>query len=305
MNKKIIITGATGFIGKKLSKALIDRGEQVTIFTQSIEKGRAEIQNAYEYVKWNYKNPNEWRQHLDGKDAVIHLAGANLFARRWNKEYKKLIMESREISSRNIIEAISKAKKKPSIFICSSAVGYYGESGDSTLTEDSSNGNDFLASVCKEWESSAAEVEKLGVRRVSIRTGLILSIEEGPLKEMLLPFKLFVGGPLGNGKQWFPWIHIEDIIGIYLFALDNDGLKGSVNATAPNPVRMKEFTQALGKILHRPSFFSVPELVLRVVLGEFASAVTASLRVIPKKLKDINYKFRFERLEEALRDLIK
>jgi uncharacterized protein (TIGR01777 family) len=304
MNKKIIITGATGFIGKKLSKALIERGEQLTIFTQSLEKGKTEIPNAYDYVRWDYNNPGEWEKHLNGKDAVIHLAGANLFGRRWNKEYKKTIMESREIGTRNIVEAISKAEKKPPVFICSSAVGYYGDSGNSTLTEDSPNGNDFLASVCMRWESSAAEVEKLGVRRVSIRTGLILSIEEGALKKMLLPFKLFIGGSLGDGKQWFPWIHVDDIIGIYLYALDNVNLKGSVNAAAPNPVRMKEFARTLGKTLHKPSFFSVPEFVLRVVLGEFAYAVTASLKVTPQKLKDMNYKFKFERLEDALKDLL-
>ena len=304
MSKKIIITGATGFIGKKLSRALIERGEQLTIFTQSIRKGKIETPNAYEYVKWDYRSPREWEKHLEGKDAVIHLAGANLFGRRWNKEYKKRIMESREISTRNLVKAISKAEKKPSVFISSSAVGYYGDSGDSILTEGSPYGADFLASVCRRWESASADVEKLGVRRVSIRTGLILSTKEGALKKMLVPFKLFVGGSLGDGKQWFPWVHIDDIIGIYLYALDNDNLKGPINAAAPNPVRMKEFTRTLGKILRRPSIFSVPEFVLRVVLGEFAYAVTSSLNVIPQKLKDINYKFKYERLEDALRDLL-
>ena len=304
MNKKIIITGATGFIGKKLSNVLIARGEQLIIFTRSIDKGKTEIPSAYEFVKWDYKNPHEWEKHLDGKDAVIHLAGANLYAKRWSEEYKKLIVESREISTKNIVAAIKKANKKPSVLICPSGVNYYGDSGDTILTENSFNGNDFLASVCKRWEASAAEVEKTGVRRVSIRTAPALSTEEGTLKEMLLPFKLFIGGSLGNGKQWFPWIHIDDLIGIYLYALDNDNLNGPVNGCAPNPVRMKEFAQTLGKILHRPSFFSVPKFALKVVLGEFAESITASLRVVPEKLNDMNYKFKFERLEEALRDLL-
>lgn len=304
MNKKIIITGATGFIGTKLTNTLINRGDEVTIFTRN-DNVKKVIAGVKEYVKWDYKNPSLWEKHITGKDAIIHLAGANLFGKRWNNKYKEIIVESRETSTYNIVKAIQKSDKKPSVFISGSAVGYYGNSGDTLLTEDSIAGNDFLATVCRKWEAAATEVERFGVRRVSLRTGLVLSTEEGTLKKMLLPFKLFVGGPLGNGKQWFPWIHINDLINIFLFALDNINISGAVNGAVPNPVRMKEFTKTLGKVLKRPSFFPVPEFVLRIVLGEFADAVVASLRVAPKKLMNYNFQFKFIELESALRDLLR
>jgi uncharacterized protein (TIGR01777 family) len=302
--KKIIITGATGFIGARLTKSLIERGDEVTVFTRSMEKINS-IPGVKEYVKWDYRNPAEWERYIERKGAVIHLAGANLFGRRWNDNYKKLIVDSREVSTLNLAKAIKKIEKKPEVFICASAVGYYGNSENNLLTENSPAGNDFLATVCKRWEAAAAEVEKAGVRRISIRTGLVLSTEEGTLKKMLLPFKLFIGGSLGNGKQWFPWIHIDDLINIFLFTLDNNNVNGTLNASSPNPVRMKEFTKTLGKVLRRPSFFTVPEFVLKIVLGEFADAVVASFRVVPEKLIDNNFQFEFVELESALRDLLK
>jgi uncharacterized protein len=305
MPKKIVITGATGLIGENLCKALIARGDEVYIYTRNINKAKKIIPNANEYIEWDYKNPSGWKEILNKKDAVIHLAGANLFAKRWSESYKKIILNSRVKSTRNLINAISAVQEKPKVFICASAVGYYGDSGEKLLTENMESGNDFLALVVEAWENEAAQIERLEIRRVSVRTGVVLNPEEGALKEMLLPFKLFAGGPLGSGKQWFPWIHIDDIINIYLYSLDNDDLSGAVNAASPNPVKMKEFAKTLGKVLHRPSFFKVPEFALRLAVGESEESITSSLKIVPQKLLDQGFQFKFDHLKDALINLLK
>jgi hypothetical protein len=302
---KIIITGATGLIGRTLCEKLISRGDGITVFSRNVEKAKKNLPQVNNFVEWDYKNPDKWDNEIKGKDAVIHLAGANLFGKRWNDDYKSKILESRQISTRNIVNAIINAKTKPSTLICSSAVGIYGERGDELLTEDSSTGNDFLAQVCKTWEDEAAKVESAGVRRVSIRTGIVLSKNDGALKQMLLPFKFFVGGPLGNGKQWFPWIHIDDLIDSCIFSLDNPNVNGAVNGVSPNPVTMNEFAKVLGKALHRPSFFKVPVFALKIAVGEFAESILASIRAVPEKLIRNNFKFKFEGLNVALKDLLK
>ena len=304
MAKKIIITGATGLVGKNISSELIKKSEEVIVFTRNVEAGKNKVPNASMYLKWNYDKPEEWKEHINNSKAIIHLAGANLASKRWSKKYKKIITESRIKSTQNLIKAVSEAKNKPEVFICSSAVGYYGNSGDTLLTEDSAPGNDFLANLCIQWEKAAEEIETFGIRRVSIRSGLVLSKEEGILKKFLLPYNLYVGGKLGNGNQWFPWIHINDIVNIYLFSLYNK-IDEAINAVSPNPVRMKEFAYELGKTLNKPSFFKVPEFLLRIVLGEQAKAALSSLRVIPQKLNNHNFKFEFENLSLCLKDLLK
>ena len=304
MSKKILITGATGLIGLKLCKMLIGRGDHLTIFTRDLQKAKKEISGAREYVSWNYNIPGEWSGCINGKDAVIHLAGASIAGKRWNKEYKDIIMESREKSTRSLVNAIEQAAQKPSSFISSSAVGYYGNSGNTILTEDSDNRNDFLSNVCKVWEEEAEKVERLGVRRVSVRTGIVLSKDGGALKQMLPAFRFFAGGPLGNGRQWFPWIHIDDLIRIYIYALDNSSVSGSINAAAVNPITMKEFAKKLGKTLHRPAIIPVPLFALKMAIGESAKAVVASQRVVPEKLLRGGFKFKFENAEDALRDLL-
>ena len=302
---KIIITGATGLIGRSLCERLINRGDEVTVFTRDVDKAKNLLPQIKKFVDWDYKNPDRWQSEINNVDAVIHLAGANLFGKRWNENYKRKILESRQISTQNLVNAIASVNNKPSTFICSSAVGIYGNRRDQLLAEESAPGNDFLAQVCKTWEEEAAKVETSAVRRVSIRTGIVLSTKEGALKQMLLPFKLFVGGPLGNGKQWFPWIHIDDLVNTFLFCLDNTNVKGAANGVSPNPVRMNEFAKTLGNVLHRPSFFKVPAFALKIIAGEFADSITASLRVVPEKLAQNNYNFKFEKLEEALEDLLK
>ena len=301
--KKILITGATGSIGKILMQNLIAKGDEAIIFTRNIENARKKLPNASKYVKWNYKNPEEWNDHLNGVDAVIHLAGANLSSKRWNEEFKKLVYDSRVLSTRNLVEAIKAAEKKPKSFICASAVGYYGNRYDEVLDEESSPGDDYMANLCKDWEAEAAKVEQYGVRRISVRTGLVLSKDEGVLKQLYLPFKLFVGGPLSNGRQWFPWIHIIDIIGIYLQAIDNADLNGGINAASPGIVRMNEFAKTFGKVLHRPSLFNIPKFAMKLVAGEVADYAVMSQRISVDKILNAGYEFKFENLEEALRDL--
>lgn len=304
MIKTITITGATGFIGKKLLYALQDRGDKVIVFSRDTEKAKSLFPAAAECVEWDYNKPELWKSYLENCDAVVHLAGANLFSKRWNDDFKKAVLKSREVSTKNLVEAIKSCAHKPEVFISASGIGYYGDCGDTVLDENSPKGNDFLADVCEAWESEARMIDELGVRNVQIRTGLVLSPEDGALKQMLPPFKFFIGGPLGNGKQWSSWLHIDDIVGIYLHAIDNKNLSGAVNAASPNPLRMKEFAKTLGKVLKRPSLFSVPKFVLKIVVGEAAEVVTASQRVDVKKLFKSGYKFKFDNLEDALRDLL-
>jgi len=305
MSKKIVITGASGLIGTNLTKVLISRGDKVYVFTRNTDKAKNIIHGAAEYIKWDYSKPDEWTEHLNGKDAVIHLAGANISGKRWSTNYKEMILRSRELSTRNLANAISLLNEKPNAFICASGVNYYGDSGDKSLTEKEEAGNDFLANVCKIWESEAKKVEKAGVRRISVRTGVVLTPEEGALKKMLIAFKLFIGGPLGSGTQWFPWVHLDDIVNIYTYLLDNNNLSGAFNASSPNPVTMNEFAKTLGKILKRPSFFKVPKFALKLAAGEVADIITASLKVIPERLMDYGYKFKFLNLKDALDDLFK
>lgn len=303
MNRKIIITGATGLIGRHLCKALIDLHDDVFVFTRNVENGKKDLPFVKHFIKWDYNKPDKWIKEIDGAFAIIHLAGANLFGKRWSASYKKEIIESRELTTRSLVHAIAEAKVKPEVFISSSAVGIYGSRGDEELTEESSLGNDFLATVCKAWEYEASKVEQYGVRRVSIRTAIVLDKEEGALPEMMGPYKYYIGGPLGNGKQWYPWIHIRDLVNIYLYALDND-LSGPVNAVAPTCITMNEFSKSLGDVISKPSGFKVPSFVLRIVVGEGAKALLSSMKVSPKILLERGFTFRYALLRPALLQLL-
>jgi uncharacterized protein (TIGR01777 family) len=305
MPKKIVITGATGLIGKKISETLINRGDELIIFTRSPEKAKQIIPGAKEYVKWNYNNPHEWKEKINGVDSVIHLAGENVMGKRWTDKYKNKILESRIVSTKNLVEVISHSKQKPESFISASAVGFYPYSETEEFTEDSKPGNHFLSNVTKQWEDETAVVEKYGVRCVNIRTGIVLDKNEGALAKMILPFKLFIGGPLGNGKQWFPWIHINDVVGIYVFALDNENITGVLNAVAPEFINMKSFCKNLGKVINRPSIFKVPSFVLNIVLGKGAEAVLSGSKIKPQRTLGFGYKFLFDNSFKALSDILK
>jgi len=301
--EKIVVTGATGLIGKVLCNTLIERGDELTIFSTNTGKAKTLFPFAKEVVEWkDYEK--DYSSFIEGKDAVIHLAGANVAGKRWTTGYKNEIYRSRINTTRNLVSSIELCKQKPEVFISASAIGFYGDRENTSLTEESSCGNDFLSRVCTDWEAASERLENVNVRRVVVRTGIVLSNEEGALKKMLLPFKLFVGGQLGNGKQWFSWIHIDDIISLYLFLLENKNLSGIFNAAAPQPVEMKVFAKTLGKVLHKPSLFSVPEFILQLAMGESASAILASQKVFPQALVNAGYKFKFENLEPALQQLL-
>ena len=263
---KIVLTGGSGLIGNKLGIKLSGNGHEVTILTRNQSLAQINQTWANQIKEWNYANPEQWKNFIDEKDAIVNLVGANLSAKRWSKNYKKIIYDSRVISTRNMVNAISTCKVKPRALITVSAVGIYGDRGDEILSENSNYANDFLAILCKDWENEAAKVESLGVRRVTLRIGIVLSTEGGMLKKLLLPYKLFLGGKLGNGNQWFPWIHIQDIINIIEFALANDSLTGVINCCAPGIVKMKDFAKTFGRIIHRPSYLFIPKFIIKIIL---------------------------------------
>ncbi len=301
--KKILITGATGLIGRELCKTLSSRGDELTIFSTNVERAKTILPFAKEVITWkDYEK--DYSTYFEGKDAVIHLAGASVAGKRWTTNYKNEIYDSRINTTRNLVSSIALCKDKPKVFISASAIGFYGEGGNSILTEASPSGKNFLSNVCMEWEKASGRLETFNVRRAIVRTGIVLSTHDGALKKMLLPFQFYLGGQLGSGRQWFSWVHIADIISLYLFLLDNQKLKGIFNAVSPQPVQMKTFADTLGKVLHKPSIFSVPKFVLRLVMGESASAILASQKVKPEALLQVGFKFKYENLETTLTELL-
>src|SRR6476660_8283764 len=232
--KRVVITGATGLIGKRLTKELVSRGYRVTVFSRNPDKAERALPEASDHVAWQ-PDSGDWAKHIDGAYAVINLAGAGIFNRRWTKSYKKIIMESRVRGTRALVDAIARAKEKPSVLINGSAVGYYGLTDSEMLDESSPPGNDFLAHVVQAWEREAAKAEALGVRVAMLRSGIVLAREGGALTLMSLPFKLFIGGPVLPGTQYFSWVHIDDEVGIILMALENEAATGPINSSAPEP----------------------------------------------------------------------
>ncbi len=300
--KRVVITGATGMIGKKVSARLIESGYKISVLSLNSVRAEQIIPGAAEYVDWNLKS-RDWYYVLENKDAVIHLAGENIMSKRWTDTHKKNIISSRVDTTHSMVDAINNAVNKPKVFISASAVGYYGNS-EKEVDEYSAVGNDFLAHVVEMWESSSIKLPS-DIRRVYVRIGMVLDKSEGVLAKMIPPFKYFVGGPLGSGNQWFPWVHIDDVVGIFLFALENAGANGVLNAGSPNPVRMKEFCKKLGSVTNRPSLINVPGFVLKFFLGEAADAILSGAKVIPKRTEQAGYKFIFTELKSALENLIR
>jgi uncharacterized protein (TIGR01777 family) len=292
---KVAVAGANGLIGSNLVRALRARGDEVVPLVRN-------PRNPGE-VRWDPKAGGEWTRALDGVDGVVNLAGANVGGKRWSEDYKKEIRESRLQATRALVEGMRSASRRPRAFVSASAVGYYGGRGDEEVTESTPPGRDFLAEVCKAWEGEAAHAEQLGVRTVLLRTGVVLDGNDGALKKMVPPFKAFVGGPIGSGRQWVPWIHIGDEVGLILWALDGT-VRGPVDATAPNPARMKDFARALGRALGRPSLLPVPGFALRLAMGEMAEVLLEGQRAVPRKALEGGYRFQFEDLEGAFRDLL-
>jgi uncharacterized protein (TIGR01777 family) len=297
---KVVITGGLGFIGTQLSTRLLERGHQVTVVDHSA-KPRPYTPRKVKYVSADTTVPGAWQEEVGIQDAVINLAGTSIF-RRWNDETKRLIYDSRILTTRNVAEAMD--EEKGALLCSTSAVGYYGFRGDEELTEDDSPGNDFLAKVCVDWEKEAQKAADKGVRVALTRFGIVLGRTGGVLGQMIPPFRKFVGGPLGSGRQWFSWIHMEDLLKAFLFVFDNGDIHGPVNFCSPNPVRNRGLAKALGKVLSRPSFLTLPGFMLRVVLGDFGSVLVEGQRVVPTKLLKHGFVFEYPEIMGALQEVM-
>ena len=298
---KIILTGGSGFIGSRLVERLAMKGHDVIVLTR--DPSSLEIRK-YSNVKakqWDGKNSGAWSSEVDGADAVMNFAGESIGGKRWTSKQKEKILNSRIDATRALIDAMKQAKKKPGVLINASAVGYYGPVEEGEVMESHQPGNDFLAGVCKRWEQEAQAAEQLGVRVVILRQGVVIDKGGGALEKMSLPYKMFVGGPVGSGRQWFPWIHRNDAVNIALFAAENISIAGPVNVVAPEIVRMKEFSKALGRAMHRPSVLPVPGFVLKVALGEMSEMLLTGQRVVPARLTVAGYSFLYPQLDRALR----
>jgi uncharacterized protein (TIGR01777 family) len=296
----ITITGATGFIGQRLIARLLRDGHELRVLGRS---RRPELPADVRFFAWDAMAGEPPGASLEGADAVIHLAGEPV-AQRWSEDVKRRIRESRIKGTSHLVQALSNVLRRPAVLVSASATGYYGDRGDELLTESSPPGAGFLAEVCVEWEKQAYKAEALGVRTVAVRTGLVLGREGGALKQMLPAFRLGAGAKLGSGKQWMSWIHVDDLIELYVFALRGE-LRGPMNGTAPNPVRNSEFTGALAEALHRPAFVSAPEFALKLLFGEMAQILLASQRVLPDVAERAGFRFAHPALAQALADLLK
>jgi uncharacterized protein len=296
----LLITGASGFIGSKLVERL---GPSHDLKLLTRRRPREAGFGKKQWIFWEPGTAGEWESCVDGADGIINLAGEPIANKRWSSEQKDRIRSSRVNTTRALVRAIAKAKGKPKFLISGSAVGYYGPRGDEPLTENSPAGAGFLADVCREWEDEAMQAQNHGVRVALLRTGIVLGKGGGALAKMVKPFKLFAGGYLGSGKQWMPWIHVEDEVGLIQFLMEKENAAGAFNATAPNPVTMEEFCQALARALNRPSWAPVPGSVLTLLLGEMAEMLLTGQRALPKAAQELGYSFRYPNILEALRSL--
>lgn len=298
---KALVTGATGFVGPRLLRLL----DSPVVVSRNPERARQAIGNlAGPIFRWDPLHEPLPAEALDGVGVVYHLAGESVAEGRWTAAQKARIRESRVIGTRHLVQGIAQAERKPSVLVSASAVGFYGNRGDDELTESSSPADDFLAEVCVAWEREAMAAQQHGVRTVTARTGIVLGAGGGALGKMLTPFKLGAGGPLGNGRQWMPWIHVADLARLYVHAADTASIRGPMNAVAPNPVRNSEFTKALGRQLHRPAFMPAPYLGLRLLFGEFAQVLFASQRVLPKVALETGFVFQYPDIAAALREIL-
>lgn len=305
---KIFIMGGTGLIGSSLIPKLSKRGDRVVLLTRRLAHAQERWGSQCTIVEGDPMKAGSWIDAVKDCDAVVNLAGESIFARRWNEEFKALLRASRIQSTENVVRALKDNPKTPTgnpkVLVNASAIGYYGPRGDEELTEEGSIGDDTLARVAVEWEQAARAAEASGIRVALIRIGVVLGKEGGALPQMLTPFKLGLGGPIGSGKHWFSWIHMDDMVGILLLGLDHPQARGPINGTAQHPVTNKVFSKALGRALHRPAIFPVPVFMLRLRFGEVAEVLAAGQRVIPAKALTLGYQFRFPDIEPALANLL-
>jgi uncharacterized protein len=302
---KIVVAGGSGFIGGVLIPRLVAEGHNVVLLTRSPVGVRRRVDNRVQVEQWDGKTLGVWSSHIESADAVLNFAGESIAGKRWTPAQKQRIIDSRVDATNAIVTAIGRASKKPEVLINASAVGFYGPVENGDVPEEHPRGNTFLSETTDRWEQSARVVRQHGVRLVLLRISVVLGERGGALAKMLLPFRLFVGGPIGTGRQWFPWVHVDDLVNIVLFALSNQSVSGPVNVAAPESVTMKEFCGALGKALHRPSWVPVPALFLKLLLGEMSDMVLTGQRAVPKALERHGFKFKFPHLSSALADILR
>jgi len=302
---RVIITGATGFIGRALCKAL-HKDYEVIALSRDARRAAKSVGDLAKVLEWDGRTTGSWFKQANGAFAIINLAGENVASGRWNESKKAGILHSRLDSSRAVLEVTKQVDKKPTVVILASAIGYYGSRQNEKLDETSTPGKGFLANVCQRVESSAEAIEDLGVRCVVIRTGIVLGRDGGAFTKLVKPFRFYLGGHLGNGRQWFSWIHLEDEVKAIKFLMENEHLKGVFNLTAPQPLTMKEFCKILGKVLHRPSWLNVPAFAARLAFGEMADEMLLSgQKVLPKRLLNTGFDFQYTNVEQALNSIIK
>ncbi len=299
---KVAITGATGFVGSRLVEKLLSQGHQLLILTRN-QTTAARIFPKLEIVAYTPTESGAWQNAIAGCDAVVNLAGVPIAEHRWTSQRKEEIFNSRKLGTQKIVEAIAQANPKPTVLINTSAIGYYGTSETVSFDESSASGNDFLAQVCQNWEGEAMKVKEAGVRLVILRFGIVLG-HGGALAKMLPPFQMFAGGPIGTGKQWFSWIHIDDLVNLIVTALTRSDMEGVFNATAPNPVRMSEFCHTLGEVLHRPSWLPVPSFAIEALLGEGANVVLEGQEVLPKRTQNYGFEYQYPTAKQALTEIL-
>jgi uncharacterized protein (TIGR01777 family) len=278
-------------------------GHTVRALSRDSVAAKQRVPHLKEVFPWNPLQELPPLQAFEGCDAVINLAGESI-AGRWTAPKKQLIRDSRVLGTKNLVNALAQLSSRPKVLISASAIGYYGDRGEETLTEDAAPGSDFLAQVCRDWENEALKAESLGMRVVRLRIGLVLGRGGGTLQALLPLFRVGLGGPLGSGRQWWSWIHRDDLCRLIVQILANENVSGPVNATAPQPVRQKEFAQVLGRVLRRPAFLPTPAFALKIALGEFADGILASQRALPRRAQEMGYRFQFEGLEGALREIL-
>jgi uncharacterized protein (TIGR01777 family) len=301
---KVLVTGATGFVGQVIVRQLLEAGDQVVVLTRNVAKAALTLGSKCQYVQWADTNVPPLAEVFNGVEGVINLMGENIADKKWDEEQKKKIHDSRIIGTANLIETISHLTVKPKVLVSTSAIGIYGNRGSEELSEASQLGNDFLAGVCKDWENEANKAKALGLRVVIIRVGMVIGKDGGALKKMLPVFKLGAGGPLGSGNQYMSWIHVDDLAAMYIQGIKNSALQGPLNGTSPYPTTNTEFTKCLGKTLKRPAFMRAPEFALKFAFGEMSEMLLGGQKVLPVKFKEKHYRYRYPTLEMALKETI-
>jgi uncharacterized protein (TIGR01777 family) len=300
---RAIITGGTGLIGRALAAQLAADGHEVIVLSRNPDRA-TDLPVGVQAERWDARTAEGWGHLANNAYAIVNLAGESLAAGRWTEERKQRIRDSRVNAGQAVTQAVEAASQKPSVVIQSSAIGYYGPRGDEEITEDDSAGTDFPSRVCVDWEGATARVDELGVRCPIIRSGVVFSKDAVAFRRMVLPFRLFVGGPIGGGRQWLPWVHIADEVSAIRFLMDHPDATGPFNLCGPHPVTNASFGRTLGGVMHRPSILPVPGFVLRIAFGEMATVLLDGQRAIPQRLLDLGFVFRFPKLESALKDLL-